>query len=815
MRFHRVASIGLACLAVALDFNSNGIVHAETTEDAAPEESAPEYNYPEESKAHDFQADVSRMLDIVINSLYQNKDVFLRELISNSQDAIDKARFLSIKKPDILDAKEELEVRVSADPVERTITITDSGIGMTKKDLVSNLGVVANSGTSKFLDAMKEGTADIDQIGQFGVGFYSAFLVAERVRVASKHPDDSVQHIWESKNGESAFHIYEDPRGDTLGRGTEITLFLKEDAVEYCDEAKIKELAIYYSKFLTHPIHVKKTITYQVPVKKDEEEVEEMLDGETDDDDLAITDEDILDEDEPPKEPEMEDVTEEVWDLVNTNKPIWTREKDEVTEAEYQDFFNAVSKTAHSDAKSWIHFNAEGSINFKSILYLPPTMPSDFMSLETPINEMKLYVKKVLISDSFELLPKYLSFVKGVVDSDDLSLNVNRETLQENKVIRIIRKKLIRKTLEMIKKFSEKEDKKDADEDEAKEVELDAEGNFIEDEPKDEEKKPNAYLKWFEEFGPALKMGALEDAANRERLLKLLRYKSTKTEDYSETRTLQDYVDNMKEWQTQIFYIPGEDMKSIKNSKFLDAFFERDVEVLFFDHPIDEYMINGAPEYAGKKFQAITKSGVSLKDEDQDMTKRRGKVYTDKFKNLTKFLKSTFGMSISRVEISKRLGEAPAIIAAEQNGLSSNMERVAASQAQNNGMSGHETRNNRVFEFNPRHPFMIKLNEMVTPPEGEDDFTPEQAAKDLAWMIHDTAILNSGYTIKSIPGYTKRMTRILKSQMDVDDVGLEEEINPSEDDDIPEDEEEVARMADLNKNLPPGYQAGEPQVLIP
>jgi len=311
-------------------------------------------------------------------------------------------------------------------------------------------------------------------------------------------------------------------------------------------------------------------------------------------------------------------------------------------------------------------------------------------------------------------------------------------------------------------------------------------------------------------------MGAMQDTSNRDRLMKLLRYKSSTNEDSSsETRTLQEYVDNMKEWQTQIFYLPGENMKSILSSEFLDAFIEKDVEVLYFDHPIDEYLTQHAPEFAGKTFQAITKAGVKLDDEDADMVKRREKVYKDKFQNLTKFLKDLYGMSIARVAISKRLGDAAAVISAEQHGYSANMERVIKNQARASGIPEHTYKSHRVFEFNPRHPFMIKLNEMVTPPEGEDDFTPEQSAKDLAWMVHDAAILNSGYTIKSIPAYTKRLTRILKSQLEVDDVGLEEEIHPDEDDDIPEDEEEKARMDELNKDLPPGYTAGEPQVLIP
>jgi len=815
MHFHRLALIGLTCLYAGYDINTKGFALAEEVETADVDvaDEIPEYNYPEESDAYDFEADVSRMLDIVVNSLYQNKDVFLRELISNSQDAIDKARFLSIKNPAILDTKEELEVRISSDPIERTITITDSGIGMTKDDLVNNLGVVANSGTSKFLEAMKDGTADVSQIGQFGVGFYSAFLVADRIRVASKHIDDDVQHIWESKNGESSFHIYEDPRGDTLGRGTEVTLFMKEDAVEYCDEAKIKELAGYYSEFLTHPIHVMKTETYQVPVKKDDEATE----GDADEEDLAISDEDDDTED---VEPEMEDVVSQTWEIVNSNRPIWTREKDEITDEEYNEFFKIVSKSSYVNPASWTHFNAEGNINFKSILYLPNKLPQDFMNKEEQVkNEMKLYVKKVLISDSFELLPGYLNFITGVVDSDDLPLNVNRETLQENKVIRIIKKKLVRKVLEMLKKFSERSSKaQDDEDDETKEVELDDEGNIIEQEPEEkEEEKIDEYLEWYEEFGPALKMGCIEDANNRERILKLLRYKSSQVDDgNSESRTLTEYIDNMKEWQTQIFYMPGDDLKAIKKSKFLGTFLDKGIEVLYFDHPIDEYLTNHATEFQGKSFQSITKAGIKLEDEDKDLVKRREKVYKAKFKPATKFLKDIFGESVSRILISKRCGDAPALLSAEQHGMSSNMERVIKSQARATGITEHSYKSHRVFEFNPRHPFITKLNEMVTPDEdSEEDFVTSQSAEDLAWLIHDTAVLNSGYVIQDIPTYMARMNRIIQAEMGVDDLGLEDEIEPSVDDDIPEDEEETARMEELNKDLPPGYEAGEPQVLIP
>merc|ERR1719410_2487649 len=660
---------------------------------------------------------------------------------------------------------------------------------MTKMDLVNNLGTVARSGTTKFLDAIQDGTADVSQIGQFGVGFYSAYLVADRVRVASKNPNDPVQHVWESKNGEDTFHIYEDPRGDTLGRGTEITLYLKEDALEYSAESKIKELASYYSEFLTHPIFVLETKTEQVPKEKPpkeegEEEEEESLEVKEDEEEME-------------EEPEMEEITTQEWTSVNQNKPIWNRDKDEVKDEEYRQFFKVVSKDSYSDPASLIHFNAEGNINFKSILYLPEKVPFDFMSShEEDRNEMKLYVKKVLISDNFELLPKYLSFVKGVVDSDDLPLNVNRETLQENKVIKIISKKLVRKVLEMIRKMADyKPNKK---EDDVAEVEIDVDGNEVE--PPIEEDGANDYIKWYKEFGPAMKMGAIEDNANRERILKLLRFKTSKAMGEDDWVSLQEYVDRMKDWQDQIYFIPGETIAACDDSEFMDAFKSKGVEVLYFDHPIDDYFTAHAPEFGGKRFQSITKAGVKFKDEDEDLIKRRSKAYEKKYKPLTKFLKDTFGDAISKVQISKRLGDAPAMLAAEDYGYSANMERLLKSQARAQGIDEHTYKSYRVLEINPRHPFMTKLLGMVTPEEGvdEEDFTPKQEAFDIAWLIHDTAALNSGYNLKSLQDYTRRLTRILQSQMDLDEITLEEEISPEVEEDVAEDVDDSAEGMNLD-----------------
>merc|ERR1712039_680478 len=380
--------------------------------------------------------EVNRLMDIIINSLYTDKQVFLRELISNAADALEKARFHSVQDESYLGETKDLEVKIEHDPDAKTISLIDTGIGMTKADLINNLGTVAKSGTTNFLEAMAEG-ADANLIGQFGVGFYSAFLVADRVSVTSKCNDDPVQHVWES-SADASFTVVDDPRGNTLGRGTRVTLHLKEDAHDYLSEDKLKETAKKYSQFIQFPIYVK--------VKK---EVEAEAEEEDDDDD----DEDEEEEKDEKKAPTKKTVYE--WEQVNTQKAIWLRAKEDVTEEEYTEFYKSISKD-YLDPLAYTHFNAEGEIEFKSILFLPKKAPFDMMdNYWTKKSEVKLFVRRVLVADKFdELLPRYLNFVRGVVDSDDLPLNVSREQLQQNKIMKVISKKLVRKVLELMKKLA-------------------------------------------------------------------------------------------------------------------------------------------------------------------------------------------------------------------------------------------------------------------------------------------------------------------------------------------------------------------------
>merc|ERR1712003_301031 len=416
---------------------------------------------------HEFQAEVSRLMDIIINSLYTDKQVFLRELISNAADALEKARFHSVQDETFLGDTKDLEVKIEHDPDAKTISISDTGIGMSKADLINNLGTVAKSGTTNFLEAMAEG-GDANLIGQFGVGFYSAFLVADKVSVTSKCNDDPVQHVWES-SADASFTVVDDPRGNTLGRGTRVTLHLKEDAHDYLSEDKLKESVKKYSQFIQFPIYVKVKKEVEAEAEEEDDDDKEDEDEEKSDDVEAKDDDEKEDEEEEKKDaPKKKTVYE--WEQVNTQKAIWLRAKEDVTEEEYNEFYKSISKD-YLDPLAYTHFNAEGEIEFKSILFLPKKAPMDMMdNYWTKKSEVKLFVRRVLVADKFEeLLPRYLNFVRGVVDSDDLPLNVSREQLQQNKIMKVISKKLVRKILELMKKLAKEEDSGEDDEDEEKE----------------------------------------------------------------------------------------------------------------------------------------------------------------------------------------------------------------------------------------------------------------------------------------------------------------------------------------------------------
>ena len=579
------------------------------------------------AEKHAFQAEVNRMMKLIINSLYRNKEVFLRELISNASDALDKIRLLSLTDKSVLDSTDELSIKIKADKDNHILTITDTGIGMTKQDLINNLGTIAKSGTADFLGKLQEASSNTefnDLIGQFGVGFYSAFLVADKVVVTSKNNDDS-QYIWESDA--SSFSISEDPRGPTLKRGTQISLYLKESEYDFLEQDTVRDLIKKYSQFINFNIYLwgSSTKTVDEPIEDEEEEKTEDEAEETpkDEDEEGTVEEDKEEEEKKPKTKKVEKTTWD-WELCNEAKPIWTRKPDNIEQTEYDEFYKSITKD-NNGPLTQSHFIAEGEVTFKSLLFIPNTQPSETFNKYGQTGEnIKLYVRRVFITDDFkDMMPNYLSFIKGVVDSDDLPLNVSRETLQQHKLLKVIKKKLVRKTLDMIKKISE-------------------------------EKYPD----FWKEYSTNIKLGVIEDTANRTRLAKLLRFVSSS----GKMTSLAEYVERMKDKQESIFYAAGGSKEEVQNSPFVERLLKKGYEVLFLTEAVDEYAISALPEFEGKKFQNVAKEGFNI-DGDTDAAKQRKEATKERFDPLMKWLgEDALKDQILRAEVSERLVESPCVL---------------------------------------------------------------------------------------------------------------------------------------------------------
>jgi len=765
------------------------------TSDGMTEEEAAALADSEEK--FEFQAEVSRLMDIIINSLYKQKEIFLRELISNASDALDKIRFLSLSEDGILGEGEnkKLEIKISFDKEKRTLTLRDRGVGMTKQDLIQNLGTVARSGTTQFVEAVASGQ-DTNLIGQFGVGFYSAYLVADKIQVTSKHNDDE-QHIWES-TADATFSVAADPRGDTLGRGTEIKLFLKEDASEFLEQSKLEDLVRRYSEFITFPIylHKSKTETVEVPVEEEEEEEEDdsaevATDGEEEEAEEEGEEEEEEEEEEEPKT-KTETKTVWFWHHINDQPAIWTRDRSEITDEDYQQFYfsliNKKGSTSDEDKPlSWIHFRAEGEIEFKSILYIPKSAEHDqYDNYYGKASGMRLYVRKVLITDEFEdLMPRYLNFIRGVVDSDDLPLNVSRETLQQHKVLRVMGKKLVRKALEMLRKLAQKAQKS---EEEKSEDDAEAAGEDGEDKAEDEEVE-DEYLKFWEAFGKNIKLGLIEDSSNRTKLSKLLRFK-TSVDGGEKWYSLEDYVKRMKDNQSHIYYISGSSMDAVKNSAFMEQMRAKNLEVIFLTDPIDEYAIQNLTEFDGKKLQSITKENLKFGDE-QEVDKKRAELYTENFKPLTDWMKTVYGDKIEKITVSNRVVDTPCLLVTSQYGYSANMERIMQSQAFADTKRTQYLVSKKTMEINPRHPIIIELKKRAEETPEDDD------TKDLANLLHDTALLNSGFQMEDTKGFANRMYKLFKAGLSLESLDLAPEIEVPEEEEAAEEEDgEEAEVED-------------------
>ncbi|KAL6561216.1 hypothetical protein OROMI_016817 [Orobanche minor] len=654
----------------------------------------------------EYQAEVSRLMDLIVNSLYSNKDVFLRELISNASDALDKLRFLSVTEPHLLNDGVDLNIRIQTDKDNGIITIMDSGIGMTRQELVDCLGTIAQSGTAKFLKALKdskEAGAESNLIGQFGVGFYSAFLVSERVEVSTKSPKSDKQYVWEGEANSSSYTIREetDP-AKLLPRGTCLTLYLKHDDKGFAHPERIQKLVKNYSQFVSFPIYTwqEKGITKEVEVDEDPAEANK---------DPAEANKGKQ-EVEAEKKKKTKTVVERYWDweLTNETQPIWLRNPKEVSTEEYNEFYkNTFNEYLEPLASS--HFTTEGEVEFRSVLYVPSVAPTGKDDIVNPkTKNIRLYVKRVFISDDFdgELFPRYLSFIKGVVDSHDLPLNVSREILQESRIVRIMRKRLVRKAFDMILGITMSENKDD-------------------------------YYNFWENFGKHLKLGCIEDRENHKRIAPLLRFFSSQSEE--DLISLDEYVENMKAEQKDIYFIASDSVTSAKNTPFLEKLVEKDIEVLFLVDPIDEVAIQNLKSYKDKNFVDISKEDLDLGDKNEEKEKEM----KQEFGQTCDWIKKRLGEKVANVQVSTRLSTSPCVLATGKFGWSANMERLMKAQTVGDPSSLEFMRGRRVFEINPDHPIIKTLNAACkTSPNDEEALR----AIDL---LYDTALISSGFTPES------------------------------------------------------------------
>lgn len=636
------------------------------------------------AKRRKFKTEVQHLLDLVIHSLYTNREIFLRELVSNASDAIDRARFESLSDKTILEDDPEWRIKISTDAEHKTITVSDNGIGMGPEEVETNIGTIASSGTRYFLEQMEQAKGELppELIGQFGVGFYSAFMVADKVTLITRRAGDpNAATKWVS-TGTGSYTLEETTKEK---RGTDVILHLKDDMEEYLEEWKIRQIIKKYSDFVEHPVLM-------------DVERQSTPDG----------------EDEP-----VTTVTEEV---INSQKAIWTRSKSEIDQTEYNEFYKHVSHDFQDPLKV-IHWQAEGTTEFRALLYLPQKAPFDFFTPDTQRRGIHLYVKRVFITDNCEALaPSYLRFLSGVVDSSDLPLNVSRETLQEERVIRVIRKNIVKKTLDTLDEL--KRDERDM------------------------------YVQFWREFGAVLKEGIHLDLANRERLQELAMFESSKTEPGTFT-TLSEYVERMPESQEEIFFITGESRRAVADSPLLEAFRKNDIEVLFMTDPVDEWVAQSLTSYNEKALRSIAKGDVKVPagaTEAEQTGKETDEAATKAYDGLIAFLKDSLEDKVKDIKLSKRLTDSACCLVSDEMDMGVHMERILKA------MHKELPPTKRILEINPDHPLVRQMNIMV------GDTTNHLKVKEYAELLYDQALLTAGLPVENPVDFARRISRIMAAE---------------------------------------------------
>jgi len=706
----------------------------------------------EETETFAFQAEIAQLMSLIINTFYSNKEIFLRELISNSSDALDKIRYESLTDASKLEGQSELFIKIVPDLEAKTLTIIDSGIGMTKADMINNLGTIAKSGTKAFMEALQAG-ADISMIGQFGVGFYSAYLVADKVVVTSKHNDDE-QYIWESSAGGS-FTIRPD-HGEPLGRGTKIVLHMKEDQAEYIEEKKIKEIVKKHSQFIGYPIKLLVQKEREKEVSDDEAEAEEApKEGEEPKIEDVGEDADAEKSTEKKTKKVKEMYTED--EELNKTKPIWTRSPDDISNEEYGEFYKSLTND-WEDHLAVKHFSVEGQLEFRALLFIPKRAPFDLFENKKGKNNIKLYVRRVFIMDNCEeIIPEYLNFIRGVVDSEDLPLNISREMLQQNKILKVIRKNLVKKVMELIEEISEDKDN---------------------------------YKKFYEQFGKNIKLGIHEDSTNRKKLATYLRFATSASGD--ESCGFADYVSRMKENQKDIYYITGESKEVVASSSFVERLKKRGLEVVYMTEPIDEYVVQQLKEFDGKNLVSVTKEGLELPEDEEEKKKKEEDV--KKFESLCKVMKDILDKKVEKVVVSSRLVSSPCCIVTSQYGWTANMERIMKAQALRDTSTMGYMAAKKHLEINPDHSIIENLR---TRAEADKN---DKSVKDLVMLLFETSLLSSGFSLEDPQVHAVRIHRMIKLGLGIDEDDTEVEA-AADDMDMPPlegDAEDASRMEEVD-----------------